>query len=288
MSVPRHGAPRKVRSKARTIHVRTPGHDVSYPQCGGTLPAGSFAIVNTADPGPKMSTHWPKGQTSPQVCKAGSFNSTTCSYDYGWNAAKDSYARAAAAASTVGVYSTSHQWQQITGGASVAKAPVWYAGVVGPPSAAAHCASSYSFTGGPVRLTQFRTGRLRRRQRLLRRRAQIRQEPRSCQDWGSSGVLGDLLVSAPSRARCPAWRPTARSGRGRWRKPHEALSRGLGRGGRRRGVRHPKEASLGCRPGRHSGRNGRRPPAEGARQELKSRRPLFVGGMYVGHLAHRL
>jgi hypothetical protein len=241
--VPRHGATHKVKSKARTIHVRTPGYDVSYPQCGGTLPAGSFGLVgvdggrpydvnsclateidwatttgspayyvNTADPGPKKSTHWPKGQTSPQVCKATLLNSTACSYDYGWNAAKDSYARAAAAAtsvgapavssarwwldvetgnsweavdnggtathyandtaalkgmrgylrakgvSTVGVYSTSHQWQQITGGASLAKAPVWYAGVGGPSSAAAHCASAYSFTGGPVRLTQYLKG----------------------------------------------------------------------------------------------------------------------------------
>jgi hypothetical protein len=240
--VPRHGATRKVKSRARTIHVRTPGYDVSFPQCGATLPAGRFGLVgvdggrpyavnpclateidwamttgspayyvNSADPGPKASTHWPKGQTSPQACKASSLNSTACSYDYGWNAAKDSYARAAAAAasvgapavsratwwldvetgnswqvdngetathyandtaalkgmrgylrargvSTVGVYSTAHQWRQITGGASLAKAAIWYAGVGGPSSAAAHCASRYSFTGGPVRLTQYRKG----------------------------------------------------------------------------------------------------------------------------------
>jgi hypothetical protein len=240
--VPRHGTTHKIKSRARTIHVRTPGYDVSYPQCGGTLPAGSFGLVgvdggrpydvnpclateiawarttgspayyvNTADPRPNASTHWPKGQTSPQACRASSLNSTACSYDYGWNAATDSYARAAAAATlvgapavsratwwldvemgnswqvdngatathyandiaalkgmrgylrakgarTVGVYSTSHQWQQITGGASFAKAHIWYAGVGGPSSAAAHCASTHSFTGGPVRLTQFRKG----------------------------------------------------------------------------------------------------------------------------------
>jgi hypothetical protein len=238
--VPRHGATHKIKSKARTVSVTIPGHDVSYPQCGGALPSGAFGIVgvdggrpfdvnpclaqeivwagapayyaNTANPGPKKSTHWPKGQTSPKVCKTSSANSKECSYDYGWNAAKDSYARAATAASSagaapvstatwwldvetgnswqsldrsatpthykldravlkgmraylrakgvdsVGVYSTSHQWQQITGGASLHKAPVWYAGVGGPSSAAAHCASTYSFTGGPVRLTQFRKG----------------------------------------------------------------------------------------------------------------------------------
>lgn len=241
--IPRHGATRRITSRARTIDVRTPGYDVSYPQCGSTLPAGSFGLVgvdggrpydvnpclateidwatttgspayyvNTADPGPTKSTHWPKGQRSPQVCGAGSLNSTACSYDYGWNAARDSYARAAAAATsvgapavssatwwldvetgnswesvdsretathyandtaalkgmrgylrakgvrTVGVYSTIHQWNQITGGASLAKAPVWYAGVGGPSSAGVRCASRYSFTGGPVRLTQYRRG----------------------------------------------------------------------------------------------------------------------------------
>jgi hypothetical protein len=240
--VPRHGATHKIKSRARTVSVRAPGYDISYPQCGSTPPTGSFGIVgvdggrpydvnpclateiawampagspsyyvNTADPGPKKSTHWPKGQTSPQVCSATSLNSVGCSYDYGWNAAKDSYARAAAAATTagapavsgavwwldvetgnswqsdagasathyandtaalkgmrgylrakgvqsVGVYSTTHQWRQITGGASLAQAPVWYAGVGGPSSAAAHCASAFSFTGGPVRLTQYHKG----------------------------------------------------------------------------------------------------------------------------------
>jgi hypothetical protein len=241
--VPRHGATHKIKSRARTVHVTTPGNDVSYPQCGGALPAGSFGIVgvdggrpfdvnpclaaeiawaagagspayyvNTANPGPKKSTHWPNGQTSPQLCKSSSPNSKGCSYDYGWNAAKDSYARAAAAAvsagapavsgatwwldvesgnswqaldraataihyandtatlqgiraylrakgvRTVGVYSTTHQWQAITGGATLHKAPVWYAGVGGPSSAAAHCSAAHSFTTGPVRLTQYVTG----------------------------------------------------------------------------------------------------------------------------------
>jgi hypothetical protein len=242
--VPRHGATRTMKSTARTVSVTTPGNDVSYPHCGGALPAGSsFGIVgvdggrpfdvnpclaaeiswaaaagtpayyaNTANPGPKKSTHWPKGQTSPKLCESSSPNSKGCSYDYGWNAAKDSYARAATAAAsagapavsgaswwldvesgnswqsldrsptpthyaldtavlegmrgylrakgvhTVGVYSTSHQWQEITGGAALHKAPVWYAGVGGPSSAAAHCSSAHSFTGGPVQLTQYVRG----------------------------------------------------------------------------------------------------------------------------------
>jgi hypothetical protein len=55
----------------------------------------------------------------------------------------------------VGAYSTLHQWQRITGGASLGRAPVWYAGVGSQASARARCTPAYSFTGGPVRLTQF-------------------------------------------------------------------------------------------------------------------------------------
>jgi hypothetical protein len=238
--VPRHGAIRKIVSKPHSIRVAVPGHDVSFPQCAGVLPAGSFGIVgvdggrpfdvngclaqeiawaatlgpvayyaNTANPGPTMSDHWPVGQPAPRACSPAAPDSTSCAYDYGWNAAADSYARAAAAAAavgappvagatwwldveagntweslefgetapylandvaalsgmrdylravgvrTVGVYSTAHQWQRITGGSSFGKAPVWYAGVGGPSSAAAHCGSAYSFTGGPVRLAQY-------------------------------------------------------------------------------------------------------------------------------------
>ena len=241
--VPRHGSTHAIKSKVRRIHVLTPGYDVSYPQCATTPPTGSFGIVgvdggrpfdvnpclateigwaatvgppayyaNTANPGPTMSTHWPVGQTAPRICDPAALDSSDCAYDYGWNAAADSYARAAAAAlsvgapapsgatwwldaetgntweslefgetpafwandtaaltgmrdylqsvgvRTVGVYSTAHQWQRITGGASLGRAPVWYAGIAGPSSAAAHCASTFSFTGGPVRLTQYAQG----------------------------------------------------------------------------------------------------------------------------------
>ena len=50
--------------------------------------------ANTANPGPAYSSHWPAGQTAPRVCDASAQNSTDCSYDYGWNAAKDSFADA--------------------------------------------------------------------------------------------------------------------------------------------------------------------------------------------------
>lgn len=105
------------------------GYDVSYPQCGSSLPTNvSFAIVgvndgivfsanpclgagdgtsqlawaerfepvpilyaNTGDPGPGLSSHWPTGQTTPAACDAAQPDSSACSYDYGWNAAADSY-----------------------------------------------------------------------------------------------------------------------------------------------------------------------------------------------------
>ncbi len=105
------------------------GYDISYPQCNGTFPSGGgFGIVgvnggrvyspnpclgagdgaselswagmdaglyaNTGDPGPALSTHWPNGQTSPQECNTATnpgSDTPQCHYDYGWNAAADSY-----------------------------------------------------------------------------------------------------------------------------------------------------------------------------------------------------
>jgi hypothetical protein len=109
--------------------VSSVGFDISYPQCGAAFPSGGgFGIVgvngglpfspnpclgtgdglselawaglnaglyaNTADPGPLLSSHWPNGQTSPKQCNtAGNpgMDTPECHYDYGWNAAADSY-----------------------------------------------------------------------------------------------------------------------------------------------------------------------------------------------------
>ena len=112
------------------------GYDISYPQCGVTLPASATFVVlgatggtpyrvqpcltaelrwaertvgrvpsfyaNTANPGRRFSTHWPAGQTSPRVCRASSASASTCSYDYGWNATVDAFNKAVAAKMTVG------------------------------------------------------------------------------------------------------------------------------------------------------------------------------------------
>jgi hypothetical protein len=115
---------------AKPPHSAVPaGYDISYPQCGGSYPTSTtFGIVgvndgivysanpcaarelawaeaaqnhapafysNTGDPGPAYSSHWPTGQQSPESCDGS--NSAGCSYDYGWNAAQNSFAAAVGA-----------------------------------------------------------------------------------------------------------------------------------------------------------------------------------------------
>jgi len=117
------------------------GYDISYPQCGAAYPARpAFGIVgvnrgivfsgnpclgagsggasqlgwagrqaqlyaNTGNPGPQLSSHWPSDQTDPRECATPAKpepDTADCAYDYGWNAAADSYARAVAAYVSLG------------------------------------------------------------------------------------------------------------------------------------------------------------------------------------------
>jgi hypothetical protein len=125
-------SPVRVPAKAPTV-----GYDISYPQCGAAFPkGGAFRIVgvnrgivfspnpclgsgsnpsqlawagknaglyaNTGNPGPELSSRWPIGQTTPRTCSSSQPDSTGCAYDYGWNAAKDSYATAVRAYISLG------------------------------------------------------------------------------------------------------------------------------------------------------------------------------------------
>jgi len=135
-------AARETSSAARPGGAPTVGYDISYPQCGGQFPANpAFGIVgvnrgivfspnpclgagngpselawaggvqaqlyaNTGNPGPQLSTHWPNGQTFPRECNTvGSPGPDTanCAYDYGWNAAADSYQTAVRAYISLGL-----------------------------------------------------------------------------------------------------------------------------------------------------------------------------------------
>ncbi len=118
------------------------GYDISYPQCGGPFPTNpAFGIVgvnrgivfspnpclgagngpselawaggvgaqlyaNTGNPGPDISSHWPHGQTFPRQCNTASSpgaDTVDCAYDYGWNAAADSYQTAVRAYVSLGL-----------------------------------------------------------------------------------------------------------------------------------------------------------------------------------------
>jgi len=110
------------------------GFDISYPQCGSAYPANpAFGIVgvnggkafsanscltsqiawggnaaaqlyaNTGNPGPALSSFWPNGQTTPRACSATNNDTADCAYDYGWNAAQDSFNRALGAYQALGL-----------------------------------------------------------------------------------------------------------------------------------------------------------------------------------------
>jgi hypothetical protein len=121
----------------------TRGYDISYPQCGGAYPSNpAFGIVgvnggrvfsvnpclasqlawagdaaaevyiNTGNPGPELSSFWPRGQTAPRVCDAANPDTADCAFDYGWNAAAHSYStlEAAYAARAITVSPSATVW----------------------------------------------------------------------------------------------------------------------------------------------------------------------------------
>lgn len=110
------------------------GYDISYPQCGAAYPsnplfgivgvnggrvfsanpcvasqiawgggAGAELYANTGNPGPALSSFWPKGQATPRFCDANNPDTADCAYDYGWNAAQHSYQTAASSYASLGL-----------------------------------------------------------------------------------------------------------------------------------------------------------------------------------------
>ncbi len=116
--------------------------DISYPQCGSPYPENAeFGIVgvnhgkvfsanpclsagdsppelvwaggvraqfyaNTGNPGAALSARWPNNQAFPRQCNTSAVpgsDTADCAYDYGWNAAADSYRTAVDAYVTLGL-----------------------------------------------------------------------------------------------------------------------------------------------------------------------------------------
>jgi hypothetical protein len=122
------GAASGVSAAVKDDKTSSSGYDIGWPQCGAAYPAHSaFGIVgvnrgivfspnpclaseiawaggpnaqlyaNTGNPGPAISTHWPDGQLFPAACNPDRTtnpwdrDTADCAYDYGYNAAADSY-----------------------------------------------------------------------------------------------------------------------------------------------------------------------------------------------------
>jgi hypothetical protein len=110
------------------------GYDISWPQCGGAYPANpKFGVVgvnrgkafsanpclaieiawaggalgqlyaNTGNPGPALSSFWPSGQTTPRYCDPSNLDTADCAFDYGFNAAQDSFVTASAGYAEIGL-----------------------------------------------------------------------------------------------------------------------------------------------------------------------------------------
>ena len=182
-------------SASSLVAATAPGYDISWPQCGGPYPVNpAFGIVgvnkgivfsanpclasevtwaggtsaalyaNTGNPGPALSSHWPTGQTSPQVCSATTPDTAACAYDYGYNAAADSYTDAVSAFTALGLTAspagnpwwldveTSNSWRtDVTLNVAALSGAVYYLGTVAHVASLGFYSTSYQWgviTGG--------------------------------------------------------------------------------------------------------------------------------------------
>ena len=179
-----------------------PGYDISWPQCGAPYPVNpAFGIVgankgivfspnpclasevtwaggtsaalyaNAGNPGPALSTHWPTGQTSPQVCSAATPDTAACAYDYGYNAAADSYAAAVSAFAALGLSTSpagspwwldveiSNSWRtDVTLNVAALSGAVYYLGSVARVASLGFYSTSYQWgviTGGTTTFSAY-------------------------------------------------------------------------------------------------------------------------------------
>jgi hypothetical protein len=169
-------------SAATSIPATSLGVDVSFPQCGATLPTPvGFGVVgvnngrpftanpclavelawaqttvtaspafyaNTADPGPLNNPSWPTSQETPQAC-AGD-DSIACSYDWGWNAAQNSFQNAVAAETQLGVSSPSTAAAAVPWWLDVETANSWESLRTGATATSAQRANDLAVVQGEV------------------------------------------------------------------------------------------------------------------------------------------
>jgi hypothetical protein len=193
----------------------TVGYDISHPQCGGPFPTNAaFGIVgvnngivfspnpclgagdgppeltwaggvnaqfyaNTGNPGPALSSHWPNGQMSPLECNTSTSpgpDTADCAYDYGWNAATDSYDTAVRAYISLGLASpdatrtpaanvwwldveTSNSWRSdVTFNVAALQGAVAYLQSVVPPADIGFYSTQYQWnqiTGGTTAFASY-------------------------------------------------------------------------------------------------------------------------------------
>ncbi len=158
------------------------GADVSFPQCGTTLPTPiGFGIVgvndgrpmtanpclatelawaqttltaspafyaNTGNPGPLNNPSWPTSQQTPQVCVGG--DSAACSYDWGWTVALNSFQDAVAAETQLGATSPTTAAAAVPWWLDVETANSWESLGTGAPATSAQLANDLSAVQGEV------------------------------------------------------------------------------------------------------------------------------------------
>jgi hypothetical protein len=125
-----------------------PGRDVACAyNYGYSAARAAFAYANAKGPAGLGHTWWLDVETS------NSWSGTDLASNVADITGALGYLRARSA--VVGIYSTRFQWGVITGGAQFPELANWVPGAGSATQAATFCSPSYSFSGGPVLITQY-------------------------------------------------------------------------------------------------------------------------------------